>query len=43
MVLLVDDNIRMSMPELNGEDYLPPVTEIEDDENEEGPGDDGPH
>ena len=25
MVLVVDDHIRMSMPELNGEDYFPPV------------------
>ena len=28
MVLMVCDNIRMSMPELNGEDYLPPVSEL---------------
>ena len=42
MVLIVDDNIRMSMSELNDEDYFPPVTELEDDKNEEGPGDDGP-
>ena len=31
MVLMVDDHIRMSMPELNNEDYFPPVTELEDD------------
>ena len=30
------------MSELNDEDYFPPVTELEDDENEECPGDDGP-
>ena len=39
MVLMVDDHIRMSMPEINDEDYLPPVTELEDDEYREGPGD----
>ena len=39
MVLMVDDHIRMSMPELNYEDYFPPVTELEDYEYEEGPGD----
>ena len=37
--LMGDDHIRMSMSELNDEDYFPPVTELEDDENEEGPGD----
>ena len=42
MVLMVDDQIRMSMSEINDEDYFPPVTESEDNENEEGPGDDGP-
>ena len=42
MVLMVDDHIRMPIPELNDEDYLPPVTELEDDENEEGPGNDYP-
>ena len=26
MVLMVDDYIKMSMPELNDEDYFPPVT-----------------
>ena len=25
MVLMVDDNIRMSMPELNDEDYFPSI------------------
>ena len=39
MVLMVDDCIRMSMSEINYEDYFPPVTELEDDKNEEGPGD----
>ena len=29
MVLMVDDHIRMSMPELNNENYLPPVTDLE--------------
>ena len=42
MVLMVDDYIKMSMPELNDEDYFHPVTKSEDDENEEGPGDDDP-
>ena len=30
------------MSELNYEEYFPPVTELEDDENKEGPGEDGP-
>ena len=34
MVLMVDDQIRMSMSELNDEDYFPPVTELENDEYE---------
>ena len=34
MVFMIDDHIRMSMPELNDEDYFPPVTELEDDEYE---------
>ena len=34
---MVDDQIRMSMPEINNEYYLPPVTDLEDDEYEEGP------
>ena len=42
MVFMVDDHIRMSMYEMNDEDYLPPVTELEYDENEEGPGDNEP-
>ena len=33
-VIMVDDHISMSMPELNDEEYFPPVTELEDDENE---------
>ena len=31
VVLMVDDRIRMSMPEINDEDYSPPVPELEDD------------
>ena len=42
MVLMVGDHIRMSIYELKDEDYFSPVTELEDDENEEDPGDDGP-
>ena len=42
MVLMVDDHIRISMPDINDEDYFPPVTQLEYDENEEGPGDDDP-
>ena len=42
MVLIVDDHISMSMPNLNDEDYFTSVTELEDDEYEEGPGDDEP-
>ena len=42
MVLMVDGHIRMYMPDLNNENYFPPVTELEYDENEEGPGDDDP-
>ena len=43
MVLMVDDHMRMSIPELNDEEYPPPpVPELEDDENREGPGDDDP-
>ena len=30
-VIIVDDHIRMSMPEINDEDYFHPVTESEDD------------
>ena len=42
MVLVVDDHIKMSMSEINDQNYLPPVIELEDYENKEGPGDDGP-
>ena len=28
MVLMVDYHIRMSMPDINDEDYFPPVTEL---------------
>ena len=28
MVLMVDDHIRMSMPDLNYEDYPPPCTRV---------------
>ena len=42
VVLIVDDHIRISVPDINEEDYLPPVTELEDDEYEEIPGDDDP-
>ena len=42
MVLMVDDNISISMSELNCEDYLTPVTQLEDYEYEKGPGDDDP-
>ena len=41
MVLMVDYCISISMPKLKDEDYFPPVTTLEDEENEEGPGDDG--
>ena len=40
MFRMVDDHIRMSMPELNNQDHFPPVTELENDEYEESPGDD---
>ena len=39
VVLLVHYHIRISMPKLNDEDYFPSVSELEDDEYEEGPGD----
>ena len=42
MVLMVDDNMRMYMPDINDKYYFPSVTELEDDEYEEGPGDDNP-
>ena len=41
-VLMVDDYIRMYISELNDCDYFPTLTELEDDENKEGPGDDEP-
>ena len=41
MVLMVDDHIRMFMPEINDETYFPPVTDLEYYEYEEGHGDDG--
>ena len=43
MVLMVDDHIRMSISDINDEEYFTPVTELEDDENEKGPGDDVTH
>ena len=43
MVLMVDDHIRMSIPNINDEDYFPPVPELEYDEYEEGLGDNYPH
>ena len=42
MVNMVDYHIRMSMSDLNDEDYFPPITELGDDENEDGPGDNEP-
>ena len=42
VVLIVDDHISMSMYEINYEDYFPPVTDLDDDEYEEGPGDNDP-
>ena len=42
VVLMVDDLIRMSILEINDEDYFPPVIELKDDEYEEGPGNDDP-
>ena len=42
MVLMVDYNIRISITELNDEEYFSPVTEFEDYEYEKGPGDDDP-
>ena len=40
IVLLVDDQMRIYMLELNEEDYTVPATELEDDEYEEGTSDD---
>ena len=31
MVLMFDDCIRISIPDLNHEEYFPPVPELEDD------------
>ena len=42
MVLIFDDRIRISLLELNDECYFPPVLDLEDDENKEGPDDDNP-
>ena len=42
MILMVDDKISMSRPEINNYYYLTPITELEDDEYKEGPGDDDP-
>ena len=39
MVLMFDDHIRMYIPDINDEDYLPPVPELEYDEYEEITGD----
>ena len=39
MVLMLDDPIRISIPELNDEDYFHSGIELEDDEYEESPGD----
>ena len=42
MVLMVNDDIRIYMAQINIEDYLPPVTELKNFEYEEGPGNDDP-
>ena len=42
VVLMVDDHIRISMPELNDDGFFPSVTDLEDDGCEEIPGDDDP-
>ena len=42
IVPMVDDHIRMSMPDLNDEDYLPPAIELEYEKYEEGTDDDDP-
>ena len=39
---MVDDHMRMYMPDINDKYHFLPVTELEDDEYEEGPGDDNP-
>ena len=41
MVPMVDDHIRMSMSELNDEEDFTTVIELEENEDEEGPVDDG--
>ena len=38
MVLMGNYHITMSIPELNDEDSSPPVTDLEDDEYDEVPG-----
>ena len=43
MVMMVDDHISMSMPEINNEDYYPPITELEGDEYKQGTGYDEPN
>ena len=44
IVLIVDDHIRMSVTEINDEDYPPPppVIELEKNEYEEDPGENEP-
>ena len=42
MVLMFDCHTRMSIPDLNDEDYSPPITELEYYEYEEVPSDDDP-
>ena len=42
MVLMVDDNILMYIPNIKEGDYFLPVTEEEDNENEEVSGEDDP-
>ena len=38
MIPMVNDHIRMSLLELNNDDYLPPIPELDDDEYKEVPG-----
>ena len=40
MVLMVDYYVIMCTSEIKNEEYFLPVTSLEDEENEEGPGDD---
>ena len=42
ILLMVDEHIRMSMPEINYEDYFTPVKELADDSYGEVPGEYGP-